>query len=256
MHSPRTATAVSLLWARYTWQTLLFVSLMVLSTIHAWAVDNQESRASLRGLSGIGLLIGALDAEIERGGLTREQIQTEVQQRLRRAGIPLLSKEEAAQRPGAPFLAVSVNTIRHPMGLYAYSIDVVLYQSVTLVRDATSASVPTWSTGTLGIVPSKRLAAILKSTAEQVEQFIRAYRTMHPRADTGAAAASRPPASAQRRLIRQVQKRLQDSGFPPGALDGTLGSQTHKALRQYQRKKGLPTTGKPDAATLKALGVR
>jgi hypothetical protein len=49
---------------------------------------------------------------------------------------------------------------------------------------------------------------------------------------------------------------LKQEGFDPGPIDGTLGSQTRAALRQYQAKRGLPVTGLPDEATQKALGVQ
>lgn len=53
--------------------------------------------------------------------------------------------------------------------------------------------------------------------------------------------------------LSQVQKHLQTAGFYDGAIDGSLGPRTRQALRQYQAKHGLPTTGELDDATRKAL---
>jgi len=245
------------------WHHALFVlglvtcfGLVAMPETLTWANDNAETRASLRGLQGIGLLIGEVEPEIERGGFTKKQLQAETERRLRQAGIAVLSSQEAQQIPGAPFLVVSVSTLRHSAGLYAYSIDVRVYQAATLVRDATPVSVPTWSIASIGMVGATQLQALFKSSGAKVEQFIRAYRAVNPRAGADKASLSQPATAPQRQRIRQVQERLQAAGFSPGPVDGALGSRTRDALRRYQRAKGLRSTGEPDKATLKALGVQ
>lgn len=50
-----------------------------------------------------------------------------------------------------------------------------------------------------------------------------------------------------------IQKRLQINGFEPGKLDGSYGSQTAAAVKQFQRAKGLEVTGVVNEATWKAL---
>ena len=64
------------------------------------------------------------------------------------------------------------------------------------------------------------------------------------------------PASPRRDLVRQVQERLQTVGFNPGTIDGSMGPQTHQALRWYQNAQGLRATGDLDEPTLNALGMR
>jgi hypothetical protein len=55
--------------------------------------------------------------------------------------------------------------------------------------------------------------------------------------------------------IKQAQRRLQETGFYTGSIDGILGPNTAAALRRYQAKHGLPETGDLDTATQKALEV-
>ncbi len=55
--------------------------------------------------------------------------------------------------------------------------------------------------------------------------------------------------------IRQVQQKLDESGFKVGQADGVLGRETENALRDFQKQKGLQQTGRPDNETLSALGV-
>jgi peptidoglycan hydrolase-like protein with peptidoglycan-binding domain len=56
--------------------------------------------------------------------------------------------------------------------------------------------------------------------------------------------------------VRQVQQKLDDMGYHPGAKDGVMGTRTETALRNFQRDKGINATGQLDDQTLSALGVR
>jgi len=75
--------------------------------------------------------------------------------------------------------------------------------------------------------------------------------------DTSASAGSSQrgaePSSA---TIREVQRQLASRGYSPGKADGKLGRSTRSALTEFQRKENLPVTGRPDSATLSALGVK
>ena len=52
----------------------------------------------------------------------------------------------------------------------------------------------------------------------------------------------------------QIQILLDRAGFSIGEIDGIAGSNTKKALTVFQQSNGLEPTGKPDDATLQALG--
>ncbi|MBI4718783.1 MAG: murein L,D-transpeptidase [Planctomycetes bacterium] len=48
---------------------------------------------------------------------------------------------------------------------------------------------------------------------------------------------------------------LERVGLSPGVIDGTIGSKTRLATREFQRVQGLPMTGGLDSRTAEALGV-
>jgi lipoprotein-anchoring transpeptidase ErfK/SrfK len=58
---------------------------------------------------------------------------------------------------------------------------------------------------------------------------------------------------AMDRSVLHVQVILDSLGFAPGVLDGMGGQSLVAALKGFQEAKGLRITGKPDAATLRAL---
>jgi uncharacterized protein (TIGR02594 family) len=53
--------------------------------------------------------------------------------------------------------------------------------------------------------------------------------------------------------VMQMQRILQRLGYDPGPIDGIFGRLTAEALRAFQRKAGIPTTGLPDERTIQAL---
>jgi peptidoglycan hydrolase-like protein with peptidoglycan-binding domain len=55
--------------------------------------------------------------------------------------------------------------------------------------------------------------------------------------------------------VKAVQQALKDKGHDPGAVDGRMGPKTQAALRDFQSKEGLKTTGRLDAETMAKLGV-
>jgi peptidoglycan hydrolase-like protein with peptidoglycan-binding domain len=54
---------------------------------------------------------------------------------------------------------------------------------------------------------------------------------------------------------KSVQSALNKEGYQL-KVDGRMGKQTHSALMDYQKKNGIPATGKADDATLRKLGVK
>lgn len=58
-----------------------------------------------------------------------------------------------------------------------------------------------------------------------------------------------------RGVIESIQQALKNAGHDPGPIDGVFGSQTMRALRDYQQKKGLPV-GSITYETAQSLGVK
>ena len=77
-----------------------------------------------------------------------------------------------------------------------------------------------------------------------------------------AAAAATPAGSAQPaaeaapdRSLIHIQVILDRLAFSPGVIDGRRGMSLSAALKGYQEANGLPQTGEPDPATLRALSA-
>jgi hypothetical protein len=55
--------------------------------------------------------------------------------------------------------------------------------------------------------------------------------------------------------LRAVRTALKERGYPVGPTDAAMNPHTAEALRSFQRRQGLHVTGRPDAATVMALGL-
>jgi peptidoglycan hydrolase-like protein with peptidoglycan-binding domain len=55
--------------------------------------------------------------------------------------------------------------------------------------------------------------------------------------------------------LRAVRAALSERGYQAGPLDGMMNERTAEALRSFQRRHGLHVSGRPDPATVAALGL-
>jgi len=144
-----------------------------------WGIDTEITRETLRGIKGGGVMIEDMQPEIERDGLTKNQIQTDVELKLRMAGFNVLSKKEVLKAPGGPWFGVVVNSFKVSRSLYAYTVEVELWQDVYFERNGQGSKAPTWSTGYLGIAPG--LDHIRSKIKDYVDIFINAWLSVNPK---------------------------------------------------------------------------
>jgi peptidoglycan hydrolase-like protein with peptidoglycan-binding domain len=68
--------------------------------------------------------------------------------------------------------------------------------------------------------------------------------------------SGRAAAGGNAEQVKAVQQALKDKGHDPGEVDGKMGPKTQQAIRDYQQKEGLKTTGRLDTETASKLGVQ
>lgn len=170
---------------RKKWLMVLIVIVLTLAfQSSVFAINGKSNRATLRGLSGVGVLVEQLAPEIEREGLIKNQLQIEVELKLKMAGIKVLTREECLETPGEPYLYVNVNvnTAKTESDIYPYSIDLLLMQKVSLLRDPGQTTYAvTWSTGGVGSIEKSILSQLRGSMEEMVDLFIKTYLSENPK---------------------------------------------------------------------------
>jgi len=148
------------------------------------ALNSEMNRATLQGLKGVRVLMEDLAPEVEREGLVKNQLQRNVEEKLRSAGIRVFSQEETVRTPGEPYLYVNVNVnfAKGEEEVCSYSIDIAIIQNVTLARNPKQTSYAiTWSTGGVGMIGKKSLRELKESVDEIVEIFVQAFFSVNPK---------------------------------------------------------------------------
>ena len=166
----------------------------------ALAETGQSARQTLRGLKGVLVVITGISPEAERDGLKKSDLLADVEDRLKQAGIRVLSRAERFQAPGQPHLYVRfIDQKRTDMELYAISIAVHLEQHVRLTRDA-KVLVPAETWGMTGVVSvgAKELQSVRRLVVDFVDLFVEAMIAangdMSPAAPAPAPVAAPTPA--------------------------------------------------------------
>lgn len=143
------------------------------------AGSEEVHKKGLRGLKGVYVAVEALKPEAERLGLTSDQIKTDVELRLRKAGVRVLTKKECFETPGAPYLSLRIGTYID-QGHVAFITLVELVERVTLARGFINPGA-IWNSAIVGIVGATNIGEIRKDVGDRVDNFIRDYLEMNPK---------------------------------------------------------------------------
>jgi len=165
--------------AFFSWVSLLC---FLLGCGNAYASDSELDRDTLKGIKGVFVLV-EIDEEIVKNHLTEGMIMTDVELKLRLAGIAIPSKEEWLKESGSPYLYVGLNAAKIGQLGYSYKVHVGLRQQVFLRRAVIlifdSPFAETWSVGALGF--AKEMQGIRDGTKNMVDMFINAYLSVNPK---------------------------------------------------------------------------
>src|SRR5437868_3348915 len=134
------------------------------------AGDGPLDRATLRGVKAIHIVVDRLDPDLEQGGLTQDGLRSRIEERLRKAGIPVDPK-------AVEFVGLRVTSFVAKKGPDGLCFSLGLYQPVLLVRDQkVRTASPTWEVQTMLMVAPKPMVDSALNTADQVaDQFVSAY---------------------------------------------------------------------------------
>ena len=159
--------AVSLLQGVWLWGTL---------AAPCYATGDFQ-RETLRALPGTWVVVEHVGPELTQTGVTQSDLQHDTEEKVRAAGIPLLSQEECWQTPGMPWLYITVALLKVTDTTYAATIAADLYQQVQLLRRPPMKTFGvTWDAGVhLGAVSREQLASLRQKVGTLVDQFVADY---------------------------------------------------------------------------------
>lgn len=146
--------------------------------------DIQLRREPLKGINGVFVMIEDLPPVAKELGITKESLKTEVELKLRLAGIRVYSKEEALENL-SPTLYVNFNTVENIIGgikFYPFSISVEIVEPAQIRRNAYTTTVITWRKGAVGGSKEENLIMQMRKALKIVtDPFLNDYLAVNPK---------------------------------------------------------------------------
>ena len=138
-------------------------------------------RDNLKGLKGVFLVIDPVSADLEKRGVTRDQLQTRLVEKLRQAGIGILSVKEASRTPGQPILQLKVASVKRTTG-YGFLIQLWMNERVMFDRERDRiVHGITWIQTTIEFDGDLQARGIYGSADEVLNEFINDYLAANPK---------------------------------------------------------------------------
>jgi hypothetical protein len=147
------------------------------------AISETYQKDVLRGLKGLAVVVEDINPDVEKYGLGKNQIKTDIELKLRMAGIEVQTEEKNLKSLGSPFLYIEVGVMKiESMPVYVVTTEVSLGEWVRPERDSTiKALAKTWETGSLGFVGEKELRLVRESIGDSVNKFLNDYLAANPK---------------------------------------------------------------------------
>jgi len=163
---------------------LLFIltAIVAFCTVSADASDSDPDNDALKGLEGVYVKV-VLNDKIVSQGLTVEKIESDVNQKLRSAGIPILSISELREIPGSPILIVEAECFKvdslssEQKTLYSFVAGVSLFQLLDMDRNRVPFGDSVWEIQDRGVTYD--LKDIRLYLEKLISEFIRAYHAVN-----------------------------------------------------------------------------
>ena len=164
---------------KLTWIILMAISVLVLVSPNVNAEFVRDQKETLRGIKSISVSIEDLAPEAKEAGLSTDQIRTDVELKLRMAGIKVITPKEASL---SPYLYININIRKTTSGDFIVGMDISLYQIVFLgMKPNISCFAATWSSGEVGKGGETNVMnGVRESVKDMIDTFINDYLAVNP----------------------------------------------------------------------------
>ena len=127
----------------------------------------------LHGIAAVALVVDGAEENLTAYGFSRTALIAEISERLKRAGIDVLTPENLPRRPDAALLSLRLRLMRAPYYFYLYNVNLSLRSKVSLAQDAGAyATAETWSDGSVGALQPSDLTPLRDLSLQLIDRFI------------------------------------------------------------------------------------
>lgn len=157
--------------------------ILIITTV---AITAQDFRINtLKGISTVAVFVESLQTELTEAGLSADDIKTDVELKLRLAGIKVVPKDQIFDVPGAPLLHVALGARLlkvKPIPVFVVATRVELMQGVRLDREPKTLTVAaTWDVSGGNTFLQSDIRGVRNDIKDYVDEFINVYLAANPR---------------------------------------------------------------------------
>ncbi len=154
------------------------------TSITSVSARTEKERESLRGLQGVGLvLVEELPSNLEKYGLTTGQLQSDLELRLRKAGIPVSSGKDFESAVNHLYVRITTHQDRE---INAVAIEITFKEPAKLMRNPSAlAFATTWESNSVGVVGLSNVKSLREGVFQHVDEFIKDYLSVNPQKRSG-----------------------------------------------------------------------
>jgi len=130
-----------------------------------------------------------VSADARELGVDPNRLQTEIETKLKGAGLRIVNQDEWLRLPGSPYLYLQTSVMKvDRRGVYAFTVNTSLMQDVRLKRDPSFllGEAMTWSVGSHGHTDRQHPGYIQQAVGELIDQFLTAYFSVNLSSDNSA----------------------------------------------------------------------
>lgn len=136
----------------------------------------EEDRISpLKGIQAFRILVNSPGKDAEDDGLTKDDLQTAVELRLRSAGIKI------ARDWRAPWLRVNVTCFKGEKDSLTYAVHMSVSVEAVAIYKFQSVTVPIWSTDNVGVCGTRRISTVKEWVSGLLDRFANDYLKANPK---------------------------------------------------------------------------
>lgn len=165
-------------------RSILALVILVVTALSGFSQTTEDRRKSLQGLKAVGVLDEEISPDAEQDGVTESELQTQVELKLRLAGIKVVTLDDSFKLPGQPYLYVRVSYMRTDIRkISALAIELQMKENVLLVRNpAIGLQATTWQKGVIATGGINYLAKDVHDSIDKLtDKFINDYLSVNPK---------------------------------------------------------------------------
>ena len=151
----------------------------------AHAADSPHDRSTLRGITAVFVDVQQLDNAGLLAGLNQADIRSEMEAKIRLAGLRVLAgpqEDVPPQERGVLQVNVSIVPVPKQDGVYAWSVFLGMLQGAVLIRDMkTVVAAPTWWVIRTGVGDVPHVKTAIGETGDRFVTAVRAVEAAEPK---------------------------------------------------------------------------